>query len=221
MRMGELSSRTGVPIPTIKFYLREGLLSAGERTSPNQARYDDGHVRRLKLIRALIDVGNLSVAAARTVLGHLDDAEGDTLETLGKVQYALMPRREPDEDDAWTEAAEEVRRLVSERGWEVMPTNPALSVLTEVVAVLRRLGQDDTLPLLDDYAAAAQELAEDEVDIVRRRELLEDRAEGVVVISALGDTLLAAMRRLAHEDAVRRWLSSEQDHAADPVAAEG
>ncbi|WP_346281659.1 MerR family DNA-binding transcriptional regulator, partial [Pseudonocardia sp.] len=34
MRMAELSARTGVPIPTIKFYLREGLLPPGERTSP-------------------------------------------------------------------------------------------------------------------------------------------------------------------------------------------
>lgn len=41
MRMAELSSSSGVPIPTIHFYLREGLLPPGERTSPNQAHYDD------------------------------------------------------------------------------------------------------------------------------------------------------------------------------------
>ena len=38
MRMAELSRRTGVPVPTIKYYLREGLLPPGERTSPNQAQ---------------------------------------------------------------------------------------------------------------------------------------------------------------------------------------
>ena len=35
MRIAELSQTTGVPVPTIKYYLREGLLPSGELTSPN------------------------------------------------------------------------------------------------------------------------------------------------------------------------------------------
>ena len=38
MRISELSSVTGVPVPTIKYYIREGLLPRGERTAANQAR---------------------------------------------------------------------------------------------------------------------------------------------------------------------------------------
>lgn len=214
MRMGELSARTGVPIPTVKFYLREGLLSAGERTSPNQARYDDSHVRRLKLVRALIDVGGLSVAGARAVLSHLDATGSDTLERLGKVQYSLLPRREPDDDEAWQQAALQVQELVAERGWDVRPSNPAFTTLTEVVAVLHRLGQSDVLGLLGRYADTAHALADAEVDLVRDRPLLEDRAEGVVIVAVLGDTLLAALRRLAQEDLVRRWLGAEEDQPA-------
>src|ERR1700716_801088 len=48
MRMAELSAESGVPVATIKYYLREGLLPPGERTSRNQARYDDVHVRDRK-----------------------------------------------------------------------------------------------------------------------------------------------------------------------------
>lgn len=55
-------------MPTIKYYLREGLLAAGELTSPNQAHYGPGHERRLRLIRALLDVGGLSLAAIGEVL---------------------------------------------------------------------------------------------------------------------------------------------------------
>jgi hypothetical protein len=66
MRMAQLSSVAGIPIGTIKFYQREGLLPPGERTSPNQADYDERHVRRLRLIRGLIDVGRLSIVEART-----------------------------------------------------------------------------------------------------------------------------------------------------------
>ena len=32
MWMAELAERSGVPVPTIKFYLREGLLPRGGRT---------------------------------------------------------------------------------------------------------------------------------------------------------------------------------------------
>ena len=74
MRVSELSQATGVPVPTIKYYLREGLLPRGETTtSPNQASYGDEHVARLRLIRSLLDVGGLSVATVRDVLAAVDD----------------------------------------------------------------------------------------------------------------------------------------------------
>jgi DNA-binding transcriptional MerR regulator len=37
MWIAELSRQTEVPVATIKYYLREGLLPAGELSSPNQA----------------------------------------------------------------------------------------------------------------------------------------------------------------------------------------
>ncbi|MFG2121903.1 MerR family transcriptional regulator [Streptomyces sp. NPDC048710] len=40
MRIAEPARRTGVPVPTIKFHSREGLLPPGERTGPDQVGYD-------------------------------------------------------------------------------------------------------------------------------------------------------------------------------------
>jgi DNA-binding transcriptional MerR regulator len=200
--MAELSGSSGVPIPTIKFYIREGLLSGGERTSPNQAQYDEGHVRRLKLIRALVDLGGLSIAATRAVLEKLDSGEPESLESLGKVQYALMPRRSERDESALRSAEERVDELLARQGWRVRPSNPARSALVDVVAVLDRLGQHDVLDHLSNYADAAHTLAEVELDRVNARELLEARAEGVVVVAVLGDALFGALRRLAHEDFV-------------------
>lgn len=208
MRMAELSSRSGVPIPTIKFYIREGLLSAGERTSPNQAQYDDAHVRRLRLIRALVDVGGLSIAATHDVLGKLDAGGADALESLGKVQYSLMPRRSARDDAAWRQAEERVEELLERQGWRVRPGNPAYGAFVDVVAALDRLGQQDVLGLLPRYADAAHGVADSEVDLVQARELLEDRAEGVVVVAVLGDALFGALRRLAHEDLVIRQMEA-------------
>ena len=44
VRIAELSSRSGTSIPSIKFYLREGLLPSGEATGATRARYDESHV---------------------------------------------------------------------------------------------------------------------------------------------------------------------------------
>ena len=57
IRISELSRRSGVPVPTIKFYIREGILSRGESTAPNQARYSEEHLNRLALIGALQQAG--------------------------------------------------------------------------------------------------------------------------------------------------------------------
>src|ERR1700722_7876060 len=53
MRLSELARPRGVSIPSIKFYLRGGLLPAGEALSKTQADYNQAHVDRLRLIRAL------------------------------------------------------------------------------------------------------------------------------------------------------------------------
>src|SRR5260370_21316392 len=95
MRIGELSRRAGLSVPTIKYYLREGMVQPGVRTGPNQAQYAEIHVRRLRLIRVLTDVGGLSVAGARDVLANLDSPALSVFEMLGKVQRALIERRQP------------------------------------------------------------------------------------------------------------------------------
>jgi DNA-binding transcriptional MerR regulator len=203
MRIGELSRVTGVPVPTIKYYIREGLLPAGEPTGRNQARYEELHERRLTLVRALVDVGGLSVAATRRVLEQLDRPGITLREALGKTQFALAP---PGPDEPTGGAAEEVDVLLARLGWRVGTSNPARRTLAELLRTLRRLGQDDVLAVVDAYAAAAERLAEVEVALVLARPDTESRLEGVVVGSVLGDALLGALRRLAQENAASRVL---------------
>jgi DNA-binding transcriptional MerR regulator len=205
MRIAELSRRSGVPVPTIKYYVREGLLPPGELTSPNQAQYDEAHVRRLKLIRALVDVGDLSIAATRDVLASID-SPGKTLhERLGKAQHAVTPHFQGDIDqESWAIASRQVEELVRQRGWQVKATSPAWMLLTQALATLHSLGQDDLAGLLDRYAEAAEELAEAEVRCVLSRPDIESILEGVVIGTTLGDTILAATRRLAQANVSAR-----------------
>ncbi|WP_327067639.1 MerR family transcriptional regulator [Kitasatospora sp. NBC_01250] len=209
MRVGELSRRTGVPVPTIKYYLREGLLPAGELTCPNQAQYDEAHVRRLRLLRALLEVGGLSIATARRLLTALDAPGLSLPATLDLAQHAVAPRPRPGErrtedSAAGRAAAEAAAAWVAERGWLVHPGGAACVALAQVFQALRELGQEDLLGILDEYAAAAERLAAAELALLGRRADPGGRLEGAVLGTVLGDTLLASMRRLAQEDASRR-----------------
>ena len=205
MRIAELSRRSGVAVPTIKYYVREGLVRPGELTSPNQAQYDEDPLRRLRLIRALVEVGGLSIAETRDVLASID-SPGKTLhETLGKAQHAVTPSLEQDVDDrSWALASQQVEELVRRRGWQVKPESPAWQLLIHVLATLHALGQNDLADLLDAYADAVEELAEAEVSCVLSRPDVESMVEGVVIGVALGDMLIAALRRLAQANVSAR-----------------
>src|SRR5690349_21241439 len=67
-RIGELSRRSGVAVGTIKYYLREGLVPVGQPTAKTQALYGGIHLRRLRLVRVLAEVGGLSIAQIRQVV---------------------------------------------------------------------------------------------------------------------------------------------------------
>ncbi|MEW2217782.1 MerR family transcriptional regulator [Streptomyces sp. NPDC006990] len=199
MRIAELSRLSGVPAPTIKYYVRESLLAPGERTGRNQARYDEQHVTRLRLIRALLEVGGLSVAAARDVVAALDSPQSGSRKVLGAARQTVPAARtgpahpEPGQREALTE----IRALVERQGWQVEEHAPALAAAARVLGALRTLGQDDFADQLDTYARAADAVAATDLEIVRKRPDADAMAEAVVLGNILGDALLAALRRLA------------------------
>jgi DNA-binding transcriptional MerR regulator len=201
MRVGELSRRSGVSVASIKYYLREGLLPPGERTSPNQAAYGDAHLRRLRMIRALIDVGGLSVVATRGVLAAVDDPELPLHEALGRASGTTTAAPDPaeEQDEAWAAAERTLAEHVHERGWQVSDENPAWHTAVGVLATYARLGDPDLAAQLGLYMRVMEEVAEREVAAVVDRGDRARTVEGVVVGTVLGDALLGAVRRLAQQ----------------------
>ena len=55
--IGELSKRTGVKIPTIRYYEQMGLIEAPERSDGNQRRYSKDGMQRLSFIRHSRELG--------------------------------------------------------------------------------------------------------------------------------------------------------------------
>ncbi|TDW89545.1 MerR-like DNA binding protein [Kribbella pratensis] len=207
MRIGELSKATDVPVPTIKYYLREGLLPAGELSSPNQASYGDTHVRRLRLIRALIELAQVPVATVKEILESLDSDTEPLHEQIGRAHRALTPtRRLSATDDARAAATTQVTDLIADRGWSIDPEAPALATLIDTVAVLRTLGQDNLVAHLDTYADAVERFTQFEIDAVTANPTRDQLAESVVIGTVLGETLIASLRLLAQESiSADRW----------------
>src|SRR6201999_2254407 len=89
MKIAELSARSGVPLPTIKFYIREGLLQAGEHTAKNQAAYTSEHLARLALIVALKEDAGLPVASIARALRASDAARDEGTHFIGAAVDAI------------------------------------------------------------------------------------------------------------------------------------
>ncbi|MFF3850882.1 MerR family transcriptional regulator [Streptomyces sp. NPDC002328] len=202
MRISELSRRSGVPTATIKYYLREGLLPPGRATAATQAEYDEHHVRRLRLIRALIGVRGLSVSAARNVLDAVSEEETDTHSLLGLV-FGLSPTGKPGEESAGEGSPapgdSEAGSLLAELGWDVTEHNPARHVIDQTLETLRSLGVDYDWRSLLPYARLAEQTAVLDLDQLQSPLDPLEKAERAVLLTFLLEPALLALRRLAQE----------------------
>ena len=200
MQISGLSARTGVSIASLKYYLREGLLMPGAPTSATRAEYDEGHVARVRLIRAFLEVGGMSIAQAKGVLQALDDPPETPTLLLSRAHTALpAPGLEAQETD-------EVRDLITRLGWQVAPDCPVRRSLTAAVAAARAAGVPLTSGDLERYAAGAFAIAE--VDLAKAAEASTpaDALHLAVVGTVMIDPVLSSLRRLAQETVSRARL---------------
>lgn len=193
MRISELSAQTGVTVPTIKYYLREGLLPEGERSSATQAAYGEKHVERLRVIRALLDAG-VSIAETRRVLGALDDPPASPHELLGAAHAAITPAVE----DGSVDLAE-AEALVEGLGWTPGACDPAvLHAVARALDGLRRAGFVVPDDLMREYLTSVRRIADAEIAGVPG-ESAEAAVRYVVLGSVLVEPLLLALRRVAQQ----------------------
>lgn len=193
MRVSELVERTGVPLPTIKYYLREGLLHPGEAVSRTQASYDEGHVQRVGVIRVLTDVVGLSVQNAAAILRLVDDPHPDLFATLGEA-VSLLP---PQIDDA-TGPHPRASAALAELGLSDAAPYAAVAQLERALEATEIAGIPMTGDRLRVYGDAIRRIAE--YDIVHTPPTPRGAVEYSVLGTALYEPVLVALRRLAHRD---------------------
>jgi DNA-binding transcriptional MerR regulator len=205
MKISELSDRSGLPVQTIKYYIREGLLPKGTATATTRAEYDGRHLDRLRLIKALREVGELSIASVQQIVAAVDDDTIALPRLLGTAQYALDPPTAPQPDDPdWRAAREDVDAVIAELGWQVLPEAPTRAMLAQAFLALRRLGRPILLSDLRPYIEAAELIAEHEVDGLPVDEDREKAVQTAVATNVLYERVLLALRRMAHENAAAR-----------------
>lgn len=222
MRISELAQATGVSVATLKFYLREQLLPPGVAISRTQADYGETHVERVRLIRALSDVGGLDLATVRRILEAIEDPDLDMLGVLGAAQRSLLGadyvQIPPDcavDDDPPSRA----REWLSARGWLVDRRDPVIDELDRAWAAcdVAGIGLDEAR--MDVYAQAVEQIAAVDVDSVPADPPAALRQ--VVLGTVLVDPVLVALRRLAQQHvSVARYLSA-QDSTPDPPGSQG
>ncbi|SEF58760.1 MerR HTH family regulatory protein [Nonomuraea solani] len=205
MRISELSATSGVALPTIKYYLREGLLHQGEQLAATRAEYDESHLRRLRLIRALLEVGRLSVASIKKVIAAVEDESLPMHQMLGTAHYALSPAVEPEPGEEWQAARDQVDGLVTELGWDIHPDAPTRDELAQTLIRMRQLG----LPVdLAPYAEVARKLvSEVEMKTIPFHGPRDAAVEALVLGTVLYGKALDTLRRMAQESASAHHLA--------------
>jgi DNA-binding transcriptional MerR regulator len=197
LRMGELAEASGVPAPTIKHYLREGLLPEPVKTSRNMAYYPPEFVERIRLIKQLQEERFMPLRAIKAVL----DEDPVRARAMVDLEDRILERALAGEQSR-TSAAEvresygvpkEVLDRLEELG--VLSRNtrgysPSDVKIIEAISRFRAGGYDEEIgfTVYDTlrYKRHLEELVEEEVDVVMDRLAGEVPAERVVQMLEAG-----------------------------------
>lgn len=212
LRISELSEATGMPIATLKFYLREGVLHAGEARAKTQASYDQSHADRVKLVRSLTEVGGLSIAATRRVVEAMEDPDLDRLALLSTAQESMAPAViVPRQQHPLAE------RLLGELGWHYGRDDRMVDLLERQLeaAVEAEVGLD--FGLLVGLARLAHQVAEVDITLVPEDPTMAVR--NTVLGTAITDKLLVTLRRLAQTDvAINTFLTESEGEQSESIS---
>jgi DNA-binding transcriptional MerR regulator len=215
LRMGELSEASGVPAPTIKHYLREGLLPEPVKTSRNMAYYPPEFVDRIRLIKQLQEERFMPLRAIKTVL----DEDPERARALVELEDRILDRALAGERTRTSPAEVRERYGVPKEVLdrleeiEVLSPNsrgysPSDVKIIEAISRFRAGGYDEQIgfTVYDTlrYKSALEELVRQEVDVVMERlagefppervaEMLESGAQPLQeLIAALHTKLMVA-----------------------------
>jgi DNA-binding transcriptional MerR regulator len=156
MQLNELSQRSGVSTASIKYYLREGLLPAGEAIHATRAEYSARHLERLELIQALRQIVGLNIGQIRGLVKMADDGV-PRLDLLAAVQRVAL-KLENFTPASGGEATEATAAVVRLRGWPDSPSD-ARNALTAHLELMASLNVPVSATVMETYSKAMDDVA--------------------------------------------------------------
>jgi len=221
--MSELAERSGVSAPTIKHYIREGLLPGPEvRTSRNMAYYDARLASRVRVIKELQAerflplrlIGELlEPAPSDKIRSERDSAQRRTLQALAPVvepDLGKQRRKRTEVMKTFGLSRQELDGLEKARILELRGEGETAGYsgidlkLLEILADVRKLGLGELFPVsvAEPYLAAVEKLVALEIDVFRHRVLSNGSVpDGKTIADVaqqgvdLGERLIIALRR--------------------------
>src|SRR5271165_6672043 len=77
LTVSDLTERSGLPVSTIHYYVREGLIPAGQWLSRTRILYNGDHLEALETIKSLREAG-VPVTEIRSRATHVTDTPSDS-----------------------------------------------------------------------------------------------------------------------------------------------
>ena len=205
-----LSRRSGVPVATIKYYIREGLIRS-DQEGPG-AEGAQTVVDQIQLIRGLVHVVGLSIRQVRQILALVRDPtlSPAALMTGATVALPLAGPRAADVDEAELEGA---RAALAAVGFDDLPDAPYATQLLAAIALADECGIGLDAELLAAYAGAARACAAADfahlpLDSPSRQ------TQAAVLGTVIYEPVLLGLRRLAHRELAGRLPSSSPREGA-------
>lgn len=218
MQISELAETTGVPLPTVKFYLREGLLPKGTPVSATRSEYGNGHQDRIRLITALTAIPGLPIARMREILGVVDNWDDyGVVDAMGAAVAALPPYADHPPPAGTDLEFPLAREAIAALGLSYDPAYPATQQLDAAIRALTQAGLDWSPTVAARYRSALAPLAAEELAPISGMD--DQQAVGYAVLgTALYEPIILAIRRLLHRDVAERTALSPPDPATGNTA---
>ena len=217
LTVSELAERSRTSIASIKFYMREGILPSGDLSAEHRAFYGEPHVRRLRAIHALRNVGGLSLLTIGGICRLIDADHGaPVIDIVARTMDALGLRGRRKAASGRKEhatACSEVLAFLNARGIWVRRHAAAVEDLAVALVTLRNVigpevGAHDFAPYLDAMCSLAERDYKANKDLFANPQTVAEAATLAVVLgTVLWEPVLLLTRRIALEHVAGRKLS--------------
>jgi DNA-binding transcriptional MerR regulator len=192
VQISELAERSGIPVATLKYYIREGMLPRGAAKSATRAEYGEEHLARLRLIAALAEVRGLPLARVREIFSLIDEPAGSPIDILGRAVGALPPYvREADDYPR-------ARAVIETLGYTYDARFAAVAQLESAIGAVQDAGLEWDENIARRYGDAMTAVAAAEVAPVGEMPV-EQAIAYAILGTALFEPVMLALRRLAHQ----------------------